>query len=125
MVKEESLRSKNLYKVFLVALKVLPMLISLCYLLNTITAYLGYNIEIFSFIGGVSLLPWIFLYVSAVVFRFCMYHKMFLFYILSDDVINYLDYFFDFTTAYEFFIIHMSIAGIFLFLILYLYKKRI
>lgn len=125
MVKEESLRSKNLYKVFLVALKVLPMLISLCYLLNTITAYLGYNIEIFSFIGGVSLLPWIFLYVSAVVFRFCMYHKMFLFYILSDDVINYLDYFFDFTTAYEFFIIHMSIAGVFLFLILYLYKKRI
>lgn len=125
MVREESLRSKNLYKVFLVALKVLPMLISLCYLLNTITAYLGYNIEIFSFIGGVSLLPWIFLYVSAVVFRFCMYHKMFLFYILSDDVINYLDYFFDFTTAYEFFIIHMSIAGVFLFLILYLYKKRI
>lgn len=125
MVKEESLRSKNLYKVFLVALKVLPMLISLCYLLNTITAYLGYNIEIFSFIGGVSLLPWIFLYISAVVFRFCMYHKMFLFYILSDDVINYLDYFFDFTTAYEFFIIHMSIAGVFLFLILYLYKKRI
>lgn len=125
MVKEESLRSKNLYKVFLVALKVLPMLISLCYLLNTITAYLGYNIEIFSFIGGVSLLPWIFLYVSAVVFRFCMYHKMFLFYVLSDDVINYLDYFFDFTTAYEFFIIHMSIAGVFLFLILYLYKKRI
>lgn len=125
MVKEESLRSKNLYKVFLVALKVLPMLISLCYLFNTITAYLGYNIEIFSFIGGVSLLPWIFLYVSAAVFRFCMYHKMFLFYILSDDVINYLDYFFDFTTAYEFFIIHMSIAGLFLFLILYLYKKRI
>ena len=125
MVKEENLRSKNLYKIFLVALKVLPMLISLCYLLNTITAYLGYNIEIFSFIGGVSLLPWIFLYVSAVVFRFCMYHKMFLFYILSDDVINYLDYFFDFTTAYEFFIIHMSIAGVFLFLILYLYKKRI
>lgn len=125
MVKEASLRSKNLYKVFLVALKVLPMLISLCYLLNTITAYLGYNIEIFSFIGGVSLLPWIFLYISAVVFRFCMYHKMFLFYILSDDVINYLDYFFDFTTAYEFFIIHMSIAGVFLFLILYLYKKRI
>lgn len=125
MVKEASLRSKNLYKVFLVALKVLPMLISLCYLLNTITAYLGYNIEIFSFIEGVSLLPWIFLYISAVVFRFCMYHKMFLFYILSDDVINYLDYFFDFTTAYEFFIIHMSIAGVFLFLILYLYKKRI
>lgn len=125
MVKEESLRSKNLYKVFLVALKILPMLISLCYLLNTITAYLGYNIEIFSFIGGVSLLPWIFLYLSAVVFRFCMYHKMFLFYTLSDDIINYLDYFFDFTTAYEFFIIHMSIAGVFLFLILYLYKKRI
>ncbi len=125
MVKEGSLRSKNLYKVFLVALKILPMLISLCYLLNTITAYLGYNIEIFSFIGGVSLLPWIFLYVSAVVFRFCMYHKMFLFYILSDDIINYLDYFFDFTTAYEFFIIHMSIAGVFLFIILYLYKKRI
>lgn len=125
MAKEESLKSKNLYKVFLVALKILPMLISLCYLLNTITAYLGYNIEIFSFIGGVSLLPWIFLYISAVVFRFCMYHKMFLFYILSDDIINYLDYFFDFTTAYEFFIIHMSIAGIFLFLILYLYKRRI
>lgn len=125
MAREADLRSKRLYKVFLIALRILPMAISLCYLLNTITAYLGYDIQVFSFIGGVSLLPWLFLYISAWVFRFCVYHRMFLYYILADDIINYTDYFFDITSVYESFIIHMSIAGVFLFIILYLYRKKI
>lgn len=122
---EANLRNKGLYKILIVALKVLPMVISLCYLLNTIFAYIGYNTEIFSFIGGVSLLPWIFLYLATTVFRFCMYHKIFLIYILISDLINYLDYYFDFTTVYQFFIIQTILFGITIFIALYLRQKRI
>lgn len=127
MLAEESsrkLRSKDLYKVLIIALKILPMLISLCYLCNTIFAFVGVDIEIFSFLGGLSILPWIFIYVAATVFRFCMYHKMFLWYVLIDDIINYIDYKFEFTSAYNICIIHMSIAGIFLFIILYLHQRK-
>ena len=125
MAKEESLRSKNLYKILLIALKVLPMAISLCYLLNTIFAYIGYNTEVFSFIGGVSLLPWLFLYLAATVFRFCMYHKIFLIYILVSDLINYADYYFDFTTIHQFFMIQTILFGITIFIALYLYKRKV
>lgn len=125
MAVEASLKSKNLYKMLLIALKVLPMAISLCYLLNTVFAYIGYNTEVFSFIGGVSLLPWLFLYLAATVFRFCMYHKIFLIYILVADLINYADYYFDFTTEYQFLVIHTILFGITIFIALYLHQKRI
>lgn len=33
------------------------------------------------------------MYLSATVFRFCLYHKMFLHYILVTDIINIIDYY--------------------------------
>lgn len=121
----QSLKSKHLYKILLLTLKVLPIAISLCYFLNTLLAYIGYNTEILSFIGGISLLPWMFLYLAATVFRFCMYHKIFLIYILCSDLINYVDYYFNFTTVYQFFIIQIILFGAILFIALYLHHKKI
>lgn len=40
--------SKNLYKLLIVMLKYIPMIISLCYLANTITAYVGTYIPVLS-----------------------------------------------------------------------------
>lgn len=44
MVAEARLKSKNLYKVELYLLKIMPMVIALAYLVNTISSYFGVDI---------------------------------------------------------------------------------
>lgn len=81
-----------MYKLLILMLKYIPMLISLVYVLNTALSYFYIDIPVLSNLAGMSILPWIFMYLSATVFRFCLYHKMFLHYILVTDIINIIDY---------------------------------
>lgn len=105
-------------------LKYIPMLITLFYIANTILSYFYIDIPALSNIAGMSLLPWIFMYVAATVFKFCAYHKMFLYYILVVDIINIADYYFGIPIGdLELFMIHGAITGVTLFIILYLYVR--
>ena len=72
MVAEARLKSKNLYKVELYLLKIMPMVIALAYLVNTVSSYFGVDIPILASIAGMSLIPLIFMYISSYVFKFCM-----------------------------------------------------
>lgn len=56
MVAEARLKSKNLYKVELY-LKIMPMVIALAYLVNTVSSYFGVDIPILASIAGMSLIP--------------------------------------------------------------------
>ena len=119
MVVVEKLRRSNLHKLLLLVLKYIPMVIALCYMLNTML-----YIEPLSNIAGVSLLTWIFLYLASVVFEFCSYHRMFLWYILIDDVLNIVDDYWNIPISTDNLIrIHNILAGITLFIVLILYVK--
>ena len=121
---ENSLRNKSLYKIELYLLKVMPMLLGTIYLVNTVLSYYDIIIPVLSYIGGLSFIPLVFMYVSSYVFRFCSYHRMFLHYIVVNDSINLIDYYYTLPISdWEFLILHMSVAGIILFTILYLYVK--
>lgn len=123
-VEGNSLRNKDLYKIELYLLKVMPMLLATIYLVNTVLSYYDIIIPVLSYIGGLSLIPLVFMYTSSYVFRFCSYHRMFLHYIVINDLINLTDYYYTLPISdWELFILHMSIAGVSLFIILYLYVK--
>ena len=123
-VEGNSLRSKDLYKMELYLLKVMPMLLAAIYLVNTVLSYYDIIIPVLSHIGGLSFIPLVFMYTSSYVFRFCSYHRMFLHYIVVNDSINLIDYYYTLPISdWEFLILHMSVAGIILFIILYLYVK--
>lgn len=92
MAAEENL-NKSMCKLLILMLKYIPMLISLVYVLNTALSYFYIDIPVLSNIAGMSILPWIFMYLSSIVFKFCLYHKMFLYYILVTDMINIIDYY--------------------------------
>lgn len=114
----------KLYKVELYLLKIIPILLAGIHLANTVLSYYGIDIVVFSYIGSVSLIPLIFLYISSYVFKFCEYHRMFLHYIVVNNAINIYDYYIGILiTARELFAIHLIIAGICLIIILYLYVK--
>ena len=125
MAVEENLRSKYLYKVLIITLKYIPMVISFMYMINTILSYFYIDVPIISNIAGMSLLPWLFMYLASIVFRFCQYHKMFLYYILVIDFINIIDYYLGIPIGdLELLMLHSFISGVFLFLILYFYVKN-
>lgn len=119
MVVVEKSRRSNLHKLLLLVLKYIPMVIALCYMLNTM-----FYIEPLSNIAGVSLLTWVFLYLASVVFEFCSYHRMLLWYILIDDILNIVDYYWNIPISTDNLIrIHNILVGITLFIVLILYVK--
>lgn len=77
-----------------------------------------------SYIGGISVIPLIFLYLASYMFRFCEYHRMFLHYIVFTWIINITDYYVGIPISdLEYLCLQMIIAGISLFIILCLYVK--
>ena len=118
----ENLNNKTLYKVFLLILKVIPMVISAVFLLNTILSYYYIDATILSMVGGVSFFTLLFLYISSYVFKFCNYHRMFIHYISLQWIINLTDYYIGIPiNDLSFMLLGLTIFGIFLFIILYLY----
>lgn len=57
MVKADVLRSKVLYKALLISLKIIPMLIALCYMINTALAYVDIDIPVLSNNGMADGIP--------------------------------------------------------------------
>ena len=101
------------------------MIIAGLYLTNTILSYFYIDLPILSTIGGISLLPLIFLYVSSYAFHFCEYHRVFLHYIVVNDIICWVDYSYGLPiTNWELLIIQIIIAGVSLFIALYLKVKH-
>lgn len=122
---EEKLRSKRLYKIELLLLKLIPMILAFTALLNSILSYFGIDLYILSYIGGISIFTMVFLYLSSYVFKFCEYHRMFLHYVVITWIINIIDYYIGIpVTDLEYLCLQMIVAGISLFIILYLYVKH-
>lgn len=117
-----NLNNKTLYKIFLLILKVIPMVISAIFLLNTILTYYYIDAAILSMVGGVSFFTLLFLYIPSYVFKFCNYHRMFIHYISLQWIINLIDYYIGIPiNDISFMLLGLTIFGIFLFIILYLY----
>ncbi len=89
--KPQNLKSKTLYKVELLLLKFIPFILAFICFLNTILSYFCIDLEILSYIGGVSFFTLFFLYVSSYVFKFCLYHRLALHYILINNILNIID----------------------------------
>lgn len=117
--------NKVLYKICLIMIKAIPMCIAFVYLLNTLLSYFDIDLPILSTIGGTSMLTLLLLYVLSITFKFCLYHRMFLHYILIENIITYIDYYTKGTlcTDRELFVLNSIIAGICLFVILVLKFK--
>lgn len=119
MVVEERLRSKLLYKVFLIALKYIPVLVTLSYIANTTLCWFDIDLPVLSNISGMSLLTWLFMYIATYVFKFCNYHRLLLYFILVDDSINIYDYYFTIPLEDHVMLeLHTSLIGILVMILL-------
>ena len=75
--------------------------------------------------GGMSILPLLFLYLASYAFEFCEYHRMFLHYVAVNNIIICFDYYVGLPISdVNLFMLHIIIVGLFLFLVLYFYRKE-
>ena len=112
----------KLHKVLLLLLKVIPMLLALTALLNTVFSYFNIESEYLSYIAALLVIA--FLYIASYVFHFCNYHRMFLHYFVINLILNTWDYYWGIPVSDKgLFLLYMSITGVSLFIILYLYLK--
>lgn len=122
---DNSLR-KPLYKIELWLIKAIPIIISILYFTNTILSYFNINLEIFSMLGGLSLITILFLYISSFVFNFCKYHRLFIHYITLNWLLDVFDYYIGIPiTNKAYLILILSITAIFIYFITYFKLKKI
>lgn len=125
MVAEEKL-SKKLVKNFVLATKVLPMIIAVIYFLNsTISFFHGNDIPL-NYLGGMSLLPILYLYLASYVFKLCEYYRMYLHYTVVINAINIYDYYIGIPISnLNMYLLCVLITTITMFVIIYLkfFKK--
>ena len=116
--------NKALYKIQLYLIKVIPMVMAFISLVNTVLSYYDIDLSILSYIGGYSILTIVFLYLASYVFKFCEYHRMFIHYIVVNWALNIYDAYIGIPLNDRGLLItYLTITGIFLFIILYLYVK--
>lgn len=92
MAAEENLLKRSNYKIFLFINRYLPYVISLLYMVNTLLYLFGVDLAIFSILGGMSILPMIYFISVSFTFKYCLYHRLPLYYVILNDSINWLEY---------------------------------
>ena len=111
----------SLYKIEIHLIKIIPILIAILSLTSTFLSYVDIDTTTIAYIIG--LLVWLFLYLSSFVFKFCSWHRVFLYYIFVLYFINWIDYTFIIPlTLRPMITLQIGIAGIFLLIGLYRYK---
>ena len=80
------------YKLLLITIKYFPWILAFIYLLGTILLYLELYVSILSWIGFTGIFPLIILYLSSIVFEFCIWHRLPLYYILLCNIIDFLNW---------------------------------
>ena len=121
MVVEESL-SKTLYRVVLYSVKVIPIVISGIYLLNTVLSYFNIDLELFSYVVQFLFIGQ--MYATSYAFKFCAWHRMFIHYILIILVLNIIDYHIGIPLSDKGMLtLYIIIATVCMFFILYLKMK--
>lgn len=117
-VKEASL-SKTLCRIMLYSVKVIPMVISGIYVLNTVLSYFYIDLPVLSYI--VQFLFIAFMLIASYAFKFCKWHRMFIYYILLILILNIIDYHVGIPISNRgLLLMYVIITGIFMFYIIYL-----
>lgn len=122
----EATINKNLYKIFLAAVKFTPITLIILQLIGTILNYFGITSLILNCVGGTSIIFIILLYLISYVFKFCYLYRIPLNYMTIIIVIKLSDAFINLSinsiTLYR---IYAIITGLFIVtFIYYMYKNR-
>lgn len=116
---------RNLYKVSLYLLKIIPILLASLAFITILLDSFGFSLisTITSYV--MFFIVYLFLYISSYVFEFCSYHRMFLHYIVITNLIKIIDYYKPIPLDnFRMLQLYLMIAVVSLFIIIYRYVKN-
>lgn len=118
--------NKNLYKLFLIIIKYIPVTLSVCFIVNLIFRYFKLVTPALAYFGGTSFLFIAVLYLISFVFKFCHLYRIPLHYITISNFIGILYQYKIITLSImNMYIIYLIIAGIAIVVYVWLmYKNR-
>lgn len=124
-IKVEKLVEKNVkHKSFLVLLKYLFHIEALLYIIYTLLGFLDIDAIILGYFANVSIVTWIFMYLTSIIFRYCYVHRLPLYYILVNEILVITDYYVGFPISdRELLVIHLLLIWILIFGYSYYYIK--
>jgi hypothetical protein len=122
MVAEGKLGNKTLYKIEIKLIRILPSLLALFLFIQSIFSAMNINLKFLSLLVETSYVSILFIYITSYVFKFCSCHRIFLHYIVINNLFNILNncnilHF----NKEELFVIHILLFSVFLLITLYLY----
>lgn len=124
MIMVENCPARNLHKIVLICIKYLPFVIGILYFLNTILSYFNIDLYWITLVSGTSLLSILFMLLCSFTFKFCLYHRLSIYYILLNNIINWIDYKYRIPiTNKSMFCLYIVITGITVFLMVFVYVK--
>lgn len=113
--------NKQLIKKFVLATKILPISIAAIQFLNMIISFFYGNDIFLNYIGSISLLPILYLYLASYTFKLCNYYRMFLHYSVVVTLINIYDYYIGIPISdIAYLIVGLSLTVILMLVVIYL-----
>lgn len=110
-----TLRNKQLYKVFLSVVKYIPNVLALCKTLGLLLNYLKIKSFWLTCFGGTSLLFIIILYLISFIFRFCGTYRLSLHYVTLIHIVTMVDYYIGIPLNLEgIYTLYAVISGVFM-----------
>lgn len=120
-----TLKSKNLYKLLLVVLKGLPMVMALGFVISNTIPRINPVLNMIVHICGLLIPQFAFMYLSSYIFRFCSYHRIFLHYILAIQAITVTDWYIGIPISNnEIRYLQYAVSVVFAIIAIYLYIKH-
>ena len=120
-------QERNLsHKSFLIILKYLPYFIASGYALTTFGDFFEYDLLGLGYLFNVSLSAWLFMLLTSYVFKYCSIHRLPLYYIAVNDILNITDYYIGIPISVRAFLcLHLLVLFLFMSLYIYTYVRGI
>ena len=90
---------KSEHKIFLILLKYIPFILSVSYFINTILEIHGIDTMWLSVLSGTGFIPAIFILLLSYIFRYCVYHRLPIYYVMLNNFVNWLTYAYNFNMS--------------------------
>jgi hypothetical protein len=114
---------KQQVKILSIVIKYLPPFIALMYFINSVLSLCDIYISAITFMCSCGFIPLLLIYVCCCVLKFCTNYKAYLAYIAVNNLLNWVDYIWNFTE--NILISWILLIGTFFILISYLMIKHI
>lgn len=116
--------NKSLYKLELTLLKYTPITLALAYVIYTTCAYFDITITSLSYFAHLSIIPWLFIFISSLVFGFCRRHRVPLWYIAINDLITVIGWYIPESSLDLLLFIHIIVTIIFFIIYIFMFIHR-